>query len=70
MEIEKNVLLQSVKVSDTCIKEGNMELETLTKRKVINRDKLIAAQSKISMGLKRKAELSKELEVLEKKLKK
>lgn len=47
-----------------------MELETLTKRKVINRDKLIAAQSKISMGLKRKAELSKELEVLEKKLKK
>jgi len=63
-------MLQSIKVADTCVEEGNMELETLTKGKVINRDKLIGAQSKISMGLKRRAELYNELEVLEKKLKK
>ena len=59
MEIEKNFLLQSIKVADTCIEEGNIELETLTNGKVINRDK-------IGMGLKRKIELSKELDILEK----
>ena len=31
----------SIKVADTCIEEGHIEIETLTKGKVINRDKLI-----------------------------
>ena len=36
LEREKYVLIQSIKVADTCIEEGNIELETLTKGKVTN----------------------------------
>ena len=57
MNREKQVLLKSSKVAESCIDEGNAELEILTKAKIIDRNKLISSQTKISMGLKRKAEL-------------
>ena len=44
-------------------------MESITKSKTINRDKLIGAQTKISMGIKRKSEVSQELNELEKKMK-
>lgn len=66
---EKDVLMKSMAVAENCIEEGNLELENLTKSKTISRDKLIASQTKISMGLKRKAELSAEIETIDKKIK-
>ena len=49
-------------VAENCVDEGKteLELENLTKSKIIGRDKLIAPQTKISIGLKRKAEFSAE----------
>ena len=69
LEREREILLKSIKVADNCIEEGNIELESITKSKTINRDKLIGSQTKISMGIKRKSELSQELNELEKKMK-
>ena len=39
----------------------------IAKAKIINRDKLFDSQNKISMGLKKKAELALELETIDKK---
>ena len=58
-----------MKVAENCVDEGNTELENLTKSKIISRDKLIASQTKTSMGLKRKLELSAETETIDKKIK-
>ena len=58
-----------MKVAENCTDKGNTELENLTKSKIISCDKLIASQSKISMGLKRKAELSAKIETIVKKIK-
>ena len=44
-------------------------MENIAKAKTINRDKVIDSQNKISMGLKRKAELALELEAINKKIK-
>ena len=66
---EKAVLIKSMKVAENCVDEGNTELENLTKSKIISRGKLIASQTKISMGLKRKAKLSAEIETIDKKIK-
>ena len=66
---EKAVLIKSIKVTENCVDEANTELENLTKSKILSRDKLIASQTKISMGLKRKAELSAEIETIDKKIK-
>ena len=63
---EKAVLVKSMKVRENCVDEGNTELENLTKSKILTRDKLIASQTKISMGLKRKAEFSAEIETINK----
>ena len=49
------VFIKSMKVAENCVDKGNAELENLTKSKIISREKLIASQTKISMGLKRKA---------------
>ena len=58
-----------MKVAENCVDEGNTELENLTKSKILSRDKLIASQTKISLGSKRKAELSAEIETIDKKIK-
>ena len=52
---EKTVLIKSMKVAENVLDKRNNELENLTKSKIISRDELIACQTKISMGLKRKA---------------
>ena len=66
---EKAVLINNVKVAENCLDEGNTELENLTKSKIASRDKLIASQTKISMGLKRKAEPSADIEIIDTKIK-
>ena len=55
---EKTVLIKSMKVAENCVDEGNTDLENLTKSKIVSLDKLIASQTKISLGLKRKVEFS------------
>ena len=57
-----------MKVGENCVDEENTELENLTKSKILTRDKLIASQTKISMGLKRKAKLSAEIQTIDKKI--
>ena len=69
LERERAVLFTSTQTPERTIEEGNIESEAITKTKNINRDKLISAVTKISMGLKRKVELSLELRELEKKMK-
>ena len=58
-----------MEVAENCVDERNTELENLTKSKIISWDKLITTQTKISVGLKRKAEFSAEIENIDKKIK-
>lgn len=69
LSIEIEVLKKGIEIAERSIEEGNIELCDVTKSKVINRDKLMSSQNKISMGIKRKAELSTELKELEKRKK-
>ena len=66
---EKVVLIKSMEVTENCVDKGNTELENLTKSKITSCDKLIASQTKISIGLKRKAVFSEEIETIDKKIK-
>ena len=63
---EKAGLVKSMKVRENSVDEGNTELGNLTKSKILTRDRLIASQTKISMGLKRKAEFSAKIETINK----
>ena len=63
------MLVNCLKIADDCIEQGNIELAELTKSKTISRQKLIESQEKISNGLKRKAELTADIETIDKKLK-
>ena len=47
------------------VEEVNHELGEAMKGKTLNRDKIVLCQSKITMGLKRKTELNKDLRKLE-----
>ena len=58
-----------MEVTENCVDKGNTELENLTKSKITSCDKLIASQTKISMGLKRKAKPSADIEIIDKKIK-
>ena len=58
-----------MEVAENCVDKRNTELENLTKSKIISWDKLITTQTKISVGLKRKAEFSAEIENIDKKIK-
>ena len=69
LERERDILMKSIKVAENCIEEGNLELSAVTMSKTLDREKSIAANTKITMGLKRKSELSQELDELEKKRK-
>ena len=79
---EKVVLIKSIQVAENYVDEGNIELENLTKSKILSRDdkliasqtkisrgKPIASQTKISMRLKRKATLSAGIETIDEKIK-
>ena len=67
--LERGVLVNRLKIADDCIDQGNIELAELTKIKTISGQKLIESQEKISNGLKRKAEMTADIETIDKKLK-
>ena len=62
-------LQNSLTVADDSVKEGNEQLKQLLTQKKSTKKDLQRAQSKIEMGLKRRAELEEDQEVLKKKLK-
>ena len=62
-------LQNSLTVADDSVKEGNEQLKQLLTHKNCTKKDLQRAQTKIEMGLKRRAELEEDQEVLKKKLK-
>ena len=57
-------------MAENIVKEGNEEINTLLRQKNLDREKLGAANSKVTAGCKRKEELNSEIAELEKKKKK
>lgn len=70
MERDREMILKGIEVVEKSLKEGHDDLEQSLKCKSLNRDSLNVAQSKISMGMKRKAELSTDLAKLDEAIKK
>ena len=70
IERDREMILKGIEVAEKSLKEGHDDLEQSLKCKSLNRDSLNIAQSKISMGMKRKTELSTELAKLEETIKK
>ena len=66
-ELENKIrfLKKGIEVADTSVKEGNHEFGEAMKGKTLNQDKIVLCQSKITMGLKRKTGLNKDLRKLE-----
>ena len=62
-------LQNSLTVANASVKEVNEQLKQLLTQKNCTKKDLQRAQSKIEMGLKRRAELEEDQEVLKKKLK-
>ena len=54
-------LKKGIEVAETNLKEGNLELGEDMRGNILNQDKIVLCQSKITMGLKRKTELNKDL---------
>ena len=54
LERDRNIIRKGICIADSCIEEGNTELREVMKVKVINRERLISCQTKISMGVKKK----------------
>ena len=65
-EVENKIrfLKKGIEVAETSVEEGHHELGETMKEKTLNRDKIVLCQSKITMWLKRKTELNKELRKL------
>ena len=61
MERDRKMILKGIEVVEKSLKEGHDDFEQILKPKSLNRDGLNIAQSKISMGIKRKSELATEL---------
>ena len=70
LERDRNIIREGICIAERCIEEGNTELGEVMKAKVINRERLISCQTKISMDPKRKTELSEELKELDSKIEK
>lgn len=70
LEREKAIILKGIEIAEKSVIHGNSEMEHLLALQRMDREKLIGAQSKISMGVKRKSELSTELDLLEIKISK
>jgi len=70
MERDREMIMKGIEVAEKSLKEGHSDLEQSLKCKSLNRESLNIAQSKISMGMKRKTELSTELAKLVKAIKK
>ena len=54
LERDRNIIREGICIAERCIEEGNTELDEVMKAKVINRERLISCQTKISMDAKRK----------------
>ena len=54
LERDRNIIRKGICIAESCIEEGNTELREVMKVKVINRERLISCQTKISMGVKKK----------------
>ena len=61
LENEIRFLKKGIEVAETSVEEGNHELGEAMKGKTLNQDKIVLCQSKITMELKRKTELNKEI---------
>ena len=60
------VLQNSIKMAEKIIKERNERVQSHLLRKVLNRDKLTQSNVKVATGVKRKEELSLEIQELKK----
>ena len=60
------VLQNNIKMAEKIIKEGNERVQSHLLRKVLNRDKLTQSNVKVATGVKRKEELSLEIQELNK----
>lgn len=55
-------LRTGVKIAEQTINKGSAKLSNVAQNKIINREKLIQAQTKIDMGLKRKTQSQKKVD--------
>ena len=54
LEMDFGTLRTGVKIAEQTINKGSAKLSNVAQNKIINREKLIQAQNKIDMSLKRK----------------
>ena len=68
-EIERDigVLQNGIKMAEKIIKEGNEEVQSPLLKKALNRNELTQSNMEVATGVKRKEELSLEIQELEKK---
>ena len=68
-EIERviGVLQNGIKMAEKIIKEGNEEVQSSLLKKALNRNELTQSNMEVAAGVKRKEELSLEIQELEKK---
>ena len=68
-EIERDigVLQNGIKMAEKIIKEGNEEVQSPLLKKALNRNELTQSNMEVATGVKRKEELSLEMQELEKK---
>ena len=68
-EIERviGVLQNGIKMAEKIIKEGNEEVQSPLLKKALNRNELTQSNMEVATGVKRKEELSLEIQELEKK---
>ena len=68
-EIERviGVLQNGIKMAEKIIKEGNEEVQSSLLKKALNRNELTQSNMEVATGVKRKEELSLEIQELEKK---
>ena len=68
-EIERHigVLQNGIKMAEKIIKEGNEEVQSSLLKKALNRNELTQSNMEVATGVKRKEELSLEIQELEKK---
>lgn len=64
MERDIDALNTGISIADKSIVDGNAELSNCLQSKSLSRGKIQQAQSKIEMGVKRKAELLKVIEIV------
>lgn len=55
-------LRTGVKIAEQTINKGSAKLSNVAQNKIINREKLIQAQNKIDMSLKRKTQSQKKVD--------